>query len=198
MYFLTRIESCIRTPLLFIFAIARVSPAGRAETTCAPRDNTHTPARDPGAIVLAARHDVRRLAAPTGPVDILANNVGVYKFRRHRRDHHAFFDRDINLNLRAPYILVQKLEPGMAERGRGVVVNLSTVAVGRRRDLPREQRERANVLQAGTTETRDTAATPGRTDTFSGVETPRWDGHGIPGCRARNVLGGATCSTSST
>jgi NAD(P)-dependent dehydrogenase (short-subunit alcohol dehydrogenase family) len=65
-----------------------------------------------------------------GPVDILANNAGVYKFRRHRRDRPRVFDRHINLNLRAPYILVQKLEPGMAERGRGVVVNLSTVAAG--------------------------------------------------------------------
>jgi hypothetical protein len=69
-------------------------------------------------------------------------------------------------------------------------VNLSTAAVfPRRRDLPREQRERLNVLQASTIETRGTAATPGPTDTFSGVETHRWDGHGILDCRAKKCSG---------
>src|ERR1700712_706878 len=33
----------------------------------------------------------------------------------------------VNINLRAPHILVQKLVPGMAERGHGVVVNVSTL-----------------------------------------------------------------------
>lgn len=40
----------------------------------------------------------------------------------------ADFDDQINTNLRAPYILVQKLVPGMIERGGGVVVNVTTVA----------------------------------------------------------------------
>ena len=34
----------------------------------------------------------------------------------------------MSVNLRAPYILVQKLVPRMAARGNGAVVNLSTVA----------------------------------------------------------------------
>ena len=72
--------------------------------------------------------DVRRLAAAAGRVDILINNAGVYKFGTTADTDDAFFDDHININLRAPYILVQKLVPGMAERGHGVVVNLSTVA----------------------------------------------------------------------
>src|ERR1700752_3861173 len=74
--------------------------------------------------------DVRRLAAEAGAVDILVNNAGVYKFAPTAETDDAFFDEHINLNLRAPYILVQQLVPGMVERGRGVVVNLSTVAAG--------------------------------------------------------------------
>ena len=40
----------------------------------------------------------------------------------------ADFDTHFDTNLRAPYILVQKLVPGMVERGHGTVVNVSTVA----------------------------------------------------------------------
>ena len=79
---------------------------------------------------LADADDVRRLAAEAGPVDILINNAGVYKFGATADTDDAFFDEHVNINLRAPYILVQQLVPGMAERGNGVVVNLSTVAAG--------------------------------------------------------------------
>ena len=77
---------------------------------------------------LADPDDVRRLAAEAGPVDILINNAGVYKFGATADTDDAFFDEHVNLNLRAPFILVQQLVPGMAERGKGAVVNLSTVA----------------------------------------------------------------------
>ena len=77
---------------------------------------------------LANADDVRRLAAEAGPVDILINNAGVYKFGATVDADDAFFDEHVNINLRAPYILVQQLVPGMAERGNGAVVNLSTVA----------------------------------------------------------------------
>ena len=39
----------------------------------------------------------------------------------------ADFDAHFDTNLRAPYILVQKLVPGMVERGHGSVVNISSV-----------------------------------------------------------------------
>jgi NAD(P)-dependent dehydrogenase (short-subunit alcohol dehydrogenase family) len=77
---------------------------------------------------LSAADDVRRLAAEAGSVDILINNAGVYKFGATADTDDAFFDEHVNLNLRAPYILVQQLVPGMAERGYGAVVNLSTIA----------------------------------------------------------------------
>src|ERR1700736_6537759 len=79
---------------------------------------------------LADANDVRKLAAEAGPVDILINNAGVYKFGATVDTDDAFLDEHVNINLRAPYILVQKLVPGMAERGHGAVVNLSTVAAG--------------------------------------------------------------------
>ncbi len=38
------------------------------------------------------------------------------------------FDLHVDLNTKAPYLLVQALAPGMAERGRGSIVNVSTLA----------------------------------------------------------------------
>lgn len=134
---------------------------------------------------LSDADDVRRLAAEAGPVDILINNAGVYKFGATADTDDALFDEHVNINLRAPYILVQQLVPGMAERGSGVVVNLSTVAAavparmggiyGATKAgvelLTRAWADefgrsgvRVNAVQAGPTETPGTAVTPGLTD----------------------------------
>jgi NAD(P)-dependent dehydrogenase (short-subunit alcohol dehydrogenase family) len=70
---------------------------------------------------------VRGLAAAAGVVDILVNNAGVYRVAATADSDDDDFDAHINTNLRAPYILVQKLVPAMAERGHGAVVNISSV-----------------------------------------------------------------------
>jgi NAD(P)-dependent dehydrogenase (short-subunit alcohol dehydrogenase family) len=137
---------------------------------------------------LADADDVRRLAAEAGPVDILINNAGVYKFGATADTDDAFFDEHVNLNLRAPHILVQQLVPGMAERGNGAVVNLSTVAA----NIPARTAGvygatkagielltrvwadefgrsgvRVNAVQPGPAETPGTAATPGLANGFA-------------------------------
>jgi len=77
---------------------------------------------------LSDADDVRRLAAEAGDVDILVNNAGIYEFAGTFDTDDADFDAHFNTNLRAPYILVQRLVPGMIERGHGTVVNISTLA----------------------------------------------------------------------
>ena len=72
--------------------------------------------------------DVRRLADEAGPVDVLVNNAGIYRFAPTFDTTDADFDDQLNTNLRAPYVLVQKLVPGMIERGEGSVINVTTVA----------------------------------------------------------------------
>jgi NAD(P)-dependent dehydrogenase (short-subunit alcohol dehydrogenase family) len=72
--------------------------------------------------------DVRRLAYEAGDVDILVNNAGIYRFAPTFDTTDADFDDQINTNLRAPYLLVQALVPGMIERGHGSVINVTTVA----------------------------------------------------------------------
>jgi NAD(P)-dependent dehydrogenase (short-subunit alcohol dehydrogenase family) len=46
--------------------------------------------------------DVRRLAAEAGPVDILINNAGVYKFGATVDTDDAFFDEQVNINCAPP------------------------------------------------------------------------------------------------
>ena len=78
---------------------------------------------------LSSADDVRRLAAEAGAVDILVNNAGIYRFAADRSTPtDADFDDHFDTNVRAPYILVQKLVPGMVERGQRLVVNVSTIA----------------------------------------------------------------------
>jgi NAD(P)-dependent dehydrogenase (short-subunit alcohol dehydrogenase family) len=77
---------------------------------------------------LTEADEVRRLAAEAGAVDILINNAGIYKFGGTVDVDDATFDEHVNVNLRAPYILVQQLAPEMAKRGGGTVVNVSTLA----------------------------------------------------------------------
>jgi NAD(P)-dependent dehydrogenase (short-subunit alcohol dehydrogenase family) len=136
--------------------------------------------------------DVRRLAAEAGSVDVLVNNAGVYKFGATADTDDAFFDEHVNINLRAPYILVQQLVPPMADRGRGVVVNVSTIAAttptrmggiyGATKvaielltrvwaDEFGRSGVRVNAVQAGPTETPGTAVTPGLTDALGQTTT---------------------------
>ena len=77
---------------------------------------------------LSDADDVRRLAAEAGRGGHPGEQRRHVPVRRHRRHHDADFDAHFDTNLRAPYILVQQLVPGMVERGHGSIVNVSTIA----------------------------------------------------------------------
>ncbi|MFD8075024.1 SDR family NAD(P)-dependent oxidoreductase [Streptomyces sp. NPDC059718] len=72
--------------------------------------------------------DVLRLAEAAGAVDVLVNNAGIYRFAGAADTTAGMFDLHMAVNARAPLLLVGALAPGMASRGRGAVVNLSTLA----------------------------------------------------------------------
>lgn len=78
---------------------------------------------------LADTGDVERLAREAGDVDILINNAGVYQFLPTDEMTDQRFALHMELNTRAPYVLVRALVPGMVSRGRGSIVNISTLAV---------------------------------------------------------------------
>src|SRR2546426_12698377 len=69
----------------------------------------------------------KALEVTNGQVDILVNNAGVYPFGLTHEMTEASFDEVYSLNVKAPYFLVAELAPLMAKRGKGAVVNLSTM-----------------------------------------------------------------------
>ncbi len=74
--------------------------------------------------------DVQRLASDVGDVDILINNAGISVFAPTAELEPAAFDRMFASNVRAPFLLVGALAPGMAARGHGSIVNMSSMAGG--------------------------------------------------------------------
>src|SRR4029077_3939268 len=62
-----------------------------------------------------------------GHVDILINNAGVFPFGPTHEMSEASFDEVYALNVKAPYFLVAELAPLMAQRGKGAIVNVSTM-----------------------------------------------------------------------
>ncbi|MFD7475462.1 SDR family NAD(P)-dependent oxidoreductase [Streptomyces sp. NPDC059837] len=68
------------------------------------------------------------LALGGGRVDVLVNNAGIYPFGPTEDMEESLFDAVHALNVKAPFYLVAELAPGMADRGGGAIVNVSTVA----------------------------------------------------------------------
>jgi NAD(P)-dependent dehydrogenase (short-subunit alcohol dehydrogenase family) len=79
---------------------------------------------------LADADDVRWLASEAGDVDILINNAGIALFGPTADFDVAAFDKMFASNVRAPFLLVGALAPGMAARGHGSIVSLSSMAGG--------------------------------------------------------------------
>jgi NAD(P)-dependent dehydrogenase (short-subunit alcohol dehydrogenase family) len=74
--------------------------------------------------------DVRWLASEAGHIDVLINNAGISAFGPTAEFDVAAFDKMFASNVRAPFLLVAALAPGMAARGHGSIVSLSSMAGG--------------------------------------------------------------------
>ena len=74
--------------------------------------------------------DVQRLANDVGDVDILINNAGTSRFGPTAEFDVSAFDKMFASNVRAPFFLVAAIAPGMAARGRGSIVSVSSMAGG--------------------------------------------------------------------
>ncbi|MGW5202545.1 MULTISPECIES: SDR family NAD(P)-dependent oxidoreductase [Streptomyces] len=81
---------------------------------------------------LGETESVRQLAREAvnlggGRVDIVVNNAGIYPFGPTDQTPDSDIDAVYDLNVKAPFLLVAALAPAMAERGRGAIVNVSTM-----------------------------------------------------------------------
>ncbi|MGE2767192.1 SDR family NAD(P)-dependent oxidoreductase [Rhodococcus sp. 1.20] len=78
-------------------------------------------------------HSVRDLAARAaevggGHVDILVNSGGIFPFGATADTPADQIDEVFAVNVKAPYLLVAALAPAMAARGRGAIINVTSMA----------------------------------------------------------------------
>jgi len=76
---------------------------------------------------LASASALADLAKAAGHIDILVNAAGVNLRQPYAEVTPEAFDLHMALHLRAPFLLVQHLAPGMAARGWGRVLNLASL-----------------------------------------------------------------------
>jgi uncharacterized protein len=115
----------------FAAAGARVSLVARSEPP------TTSLAQELGGTALAAdlldpaqvEGLVARVEAAAGaPVDVLVNNAGIDSTRALADFTHEEFSRIVELNLAVPMELSRQAIPGMLDRGRGHILNISSLA----------------------------------------------------------------------
>lgn len=101
-------------------------------------DATVTAIRDAGgtadfvAVELSSAQSVRDLAARArelggGRVDILVNNAGIFPGGPTTDTAESDIDEVWDVNVKAPFLLVAELVPGMTAHGSGAIVNVTTM-----------------------------------------------------------------------
>lgn len=136
---------------------------------------------------VTVRADVERLVsvalAQTGRIDVVVNNAGVFVWKALGNLEEHEWDRILDTNLKAAYLLVKAALPALVKSGRGRILNVASIhgtvgdanvvahcaakfgLVGLTKALARELREvgiSVNALAPGSTEnkTRDEAPRP--------------------------------------
>jgi NAD(P)-dependent dehydrogenase (short-subunit alcohol dehydrogenase family) len=62
-----------------------------------------------------------------GRIDVLVNNAGIFPFGPTHSHTGSEFDSVYDLNVKVPFFLVAELAPAMAARGKGAIINITTM-----------------------------------------------------------------------
>lgn len=79
---------------------------------------------DAGAVRRAAAQALERFG---GRIDILVNSAGIGQRTGYAETTEADWDRVLAVNLKGTFLCIQAFAPGMAERGRGRIVNVASM-----------------------------------------------------------------------
>jgi NAD(P)-dependent dehydrogenase (short-subunit alcohol dehydrogenase family) len=118
-------------------SVARAAHAQGATVVAADRDEAGLDAlaseldglRPVTANVANAADADRIVAAAEGPVDVLVNNAAIMdRMLLVDETPEEFWERVVAVNLTAPFLLSKRVLPGMVERGRGVIINVASIA----------------------------------------------------------------------
>lgn len=71
---------------------------------------------------------VKQTERKLGPVDLLVNNAGVVERRSLVETDAAIWDRILDINLKGAFLCTRAVLPSMLERGRGRIVNVSSIS----------------------------------------------------------------------
>jgi NAD(P)-dependent dehydrogenase (short-subunit alcohol dehydrogenase family) len=81
---------------------------------------------------MSRREEAQRVAAEAksavGEVDILVNNAGIFTFSPTEGTEESAYDAMMDTNVKGPFFLTAAIAPSMAQRGKGKVINITTVA----------------------------------------------------------------------
>ena len=113
----------------------RVAICGRAQGAL---DETLTALRKKGVMAQAIVADVAKSAdvdklistveTSLGPISILVNNAGVATFAPFQEQTEANWDTMLDTNLKSVFLVSRAAARGMIERGRGDIINISSLA----------------------------------------------------------------------
>ncbi len=79
------------------------------------------------SVVAQARDLAEAATTALGQVDILVNNAGTYLFGSTDGTDESTYDTMMNTNVKGPFFLTGALAPGMAARGSGKIINITTM-----------------------------------------------------------------------
>ena len=71
---------------------------------------------------------VQRVESELGPIDILVNNAGIGIFGPFHERSETEWDTVLDTNLKSVFLVSRAAAPGMIQRGRGNIVNISSLA----------------------------------------------------------------------
>lgn len=107
-------------------------------TSAQPADDVRARIEGAGGRAFASGADLRDREAPgelvdaveaaLGPIDVLVSNAGLGHMQSLEEVSSEDFDEMVAVNLRAPFLLAQRMLPAMRERGFGRVLFMSSVA----------------------------------------------------------------------